>query len=397
MTTLDSTKDLSVTNLERMIHLIYQTIDDATLWDKFLADLCSVVGAKYLHLVAHDKSNGALSFSATTNMPPEGELDFLHKYQFIDPRVHHVLPKPELEWVRDHEIISEETMAVHPFYQEFMIPWGVKYLSVCKLVDNAQALVLFGAITSPEQGPLSQESMDFLSRLIPHIKRVCELSIQQFTYSTQALVGHTLVNKLRQPVILASLNGEVIHINESAEQLLKSTALISVKNGQLILPAKYSQPFFDDCVAMEYKLKGNEAAANPTEFKLLQLSEKNQNQTLYAFYSLMLPQRLSGAFGLRPLVMLFFYHPESAPQIDTSILTAAFGFTPAECRTAILLADGLTQKEIANRLGVKYDTIRKQLQAMYQKTATKQQSELIRLMLHLPSNFVQEPVNKLQP
>ena len=83
-------------------------------------------------------------------MPAQGELDFLHKYQFIDPRVPSLLLKSSLEWIHNHEFITEETMSTHPFYQEFMIPYGVKYLSACKLVNNDQALVMFGAITTPE-------------------------------------------------------------------------------------------------------------------------------------------------------------------------------------------------------------------------------------------------------
>ena len=269
-----------------------------------------------------------------------------------------------------------------------MIPYGVKYLSACKLVDNDQALVMFGAITTPEQGPLERESIDFLNNLLPHVSRVCRLTIQNFTYSTQALVGNTLINKLRQPVILITLDGEVVHINESAKHLLDSTKIISVKNAQLIMPIKYSKVFFDNCVAMEYEMRINETAHSSSAFKLLQITSNDDNNTLYAFYSMLIPQRVQGAFGLRPLIMLLFFHPKSAPKIDITILTAAFGLTPAECRTAKLLSDGLTQKEIAKTLGVKKDTVRKQLQNIYQKTTTNKESELIRLMLHLPSNFV---------
>ena len=83
------------------------------------------------------------------------------------------------------------------------------------------------------------------------------------------------------------------------------------------------------------------------------MQKPKQKESLYTFYSLLLPQCRMGAFGLRPLVMMFFYHPESAPQIDASILSAAFDLTPSECKTAILLAEGLSQKEITHALGKK--------------------------------------------
>jgi DNA-binding CsgD family transcriptional regulator len=263
-------------------------------------------------------------------------------------------------------------------------------------LDNNQAIIIFALLTSPSQGPLPKETLAFLDKLMPHVSRVCRLSIQNFIYSTQALVGHTLVNKLRQPVILASVTGEVVHVNEAAKDLLNATSLISVADNLLRLPAKYGATLFDDCAAMEYALKGSEASPEATKFKLLQIKSADETETLYTFYALLLPQRMMGAFGLRPLVMMFFYHPESAPQIDASILNAAFGLTPSECRIAMLVAEGLSQKDIAEKLSLKHDTVRKQLQIIYQKTSTSQQTELVRLMLNVPSNFVQKPPKQIE-
>jgi len=96
-----------------------------------------------------------------------------------------------------------------------------------------------------------------------------------------------------------------------------------------------------------------------------------------------------GSFGLRPVVMLLFYHPESAPVIDSSLLYAVFGLTPAESRVASLLAEGLSLKEIAVEQGTKHDTVRKQLRSIFQKTSTNRQPELVRLLLHLPRDLVQ--------
>jgi DNA-binding CsgD family transcriptional regulator len=97
-----------------------------------------------------------------------------------------------------------------------------------------------------------------------------------------------------------------------------------------------------------------------------------------------------GAFGLRPVVMLLFYHPESAPAIDASLLYAMFGLSPVECRIAIQLAEGLSLKEIAAAQGTQHDTVRKQLRSIFEKTSTNRQPELIRLMLHLPHATIQD-------
>ena len=57
--------------------------------------------------------------------------------------------------------------------------------------------------------------------------------------------------------------------------------------------------------------------------------------------------------------------------------------------TLMLLADGVPLKTIADLLGVQYDTVRKQLLSIYQKTATNRQPELVRLLMNLPASTLQ--------
>lgn len=386
--------NLSDESFNHLTEILYQSLEDEVGWEPFLHKLSEVMGIKVIHMIAQDKNNHAISFSEHANVSVESEFAYLHKYQFVELRLQHLVDKSPGHWVHDYETVGEAVMAEHPIYQEFLAPADVKYSSICKLVDDERAVVFFGVFTSPTQGPVSKECLEFLNKLLPHMCRVCRLSIQNFIYSTQALVGHTLVNKLRQPVILTSVHGEVMHVNESAKQMLNATDLISIKQGRLQMPPKYQQMYLSECASMEIAIKTATFDQTST-FKTLQICSSTGNKRLYAFYTMLPPQRLMRAYGLRPLVMLFFYHPESAPKVDASILTAAFGLTPAECRIAILLAEGFAQKEIAEKLSLKHDTVRKQLQVIYQKTSTNQQSELIRLMLHLPSNFVQSATKPL--
>ena len=50
----------------------------------------------------------------------------------------------------------------------------------------------------------------------------------------------------------------------------------------------------------------------------------------------------------------------------------------------------LSLKQIANAQGAQHDTVRKQLRAIYQKTSTNRQPELVRLLLHLPHTSVHD-------
>jgi DNA-binding CsgD family transcriptional regulator len=173
--------------------------------------------------------------------------------------------------------------------------------------------------------------------------------------------------------------------------------VVQVEGGKLRLPQPHLANLLDRCRDLEQSIKmagpsDTQAFVEASQFRSLRIADGND--AVYAFYTMLSPQREMGAFGLRPVVMLLFYHPESAPAIDASLLYAVFGLTPAESRIATLLAEGLSLKEIAAAQGTRHDTVRKQLRSIYQKTSTNRQPELIRLLLHLPQAAVQDlPAN----
>lgn len=390
--------DISEQSFEHLTSLVYETLEKNETWDVFYDAISRAVDVQIVHMLGIDKTHGALSYSGGVNMPPQGELNYIQNYHFLDPRSPIVIASKPMTWTHCHEVLDEAFVANDPFYQEFLIPEGLRYMSACKVVDDENAIVIFSTLRSPEKGPLRADAIAFLNRLMPHLARVCRLSVKNFIYSTQALVGHALVNKLRQPVLLTTVKGDVVHVNYATKNLLDSTKEIAIQNGKLVLPVDYAAMFLRECEALEAALKveGASSETNASQFKTLRIKisgqHASQDEYLYAFITMLVPQAMLGTFGLRPLVMVFFYHPDSAPVIDASLLIAAFGLSPAECRIATMLADGYALKEIAGALSVQHDTIRKHLQSIYQKTATNRQPELIRLLLNLPTNAIQSLV-----
>ena len=77
----------------------------------------------------------------------------------------------------------------------------------------------------------------------------------------------------------------------------------------------------------------------------------------------------------------FIVDPSQRQRPAQDILRILFGLTPAECRVALLLADGRSPREIAESVGVSFETVRSQIKSIFSKTNVKRQGELIRLLL----------------
>jgi DNA-binding CsgD family transcriptional regulator len=392
--------DLSEPSFQRLIDLIYDAVEHPQHWRRFYEELQPVLGVKSVHMLAIDKRNGTLSYSDGANLPVQGELAYMRHYRTIDPRLPVILQRAPGDWTHCHEILDESVVARHPIYQEFLIPYDRRYMSATKLVETPEATIVLATLSSATTGPLASEAVAFLDRLLPHLQRACRIGLQNFVYSSQALVGHMLVNKLRQPVILMTSDGHVMHSNEAAHELLQSTRLVAVEDGRLALPPFHLEQLLKGCAELEQAHKTAQAQADNgsaaphqplgSQFRSLRITGTRRSDALYAFYSLLVPGSVMGTFGLRPVVMLLFYHPTSAPVVDSGLLYAVFGLTPAECRIATMLAEGLSLKQIADAQGTQHDTVRKQLRSIYQKTSTNRQPELVRLLLHLPHNSVLE-------
>jgi DNA-binding CsgD family transcriptional regulator len=84
------------------------------------------------------------------------------------------------------------------------------------------------------------------------------------------------------------------------------------------------------------------------------------------------------AVGARAL--LTFLDLEVRTAANTEMLAALFDFTPAEARLAALAATGLSSRQAVRELQVTVSTARNQLKAVFAKTGTQRQSELVVLI-----------------
>ena len=108
-------------------------------------------------------------------------------------------------------------------------------------------------------------------------------------------------------------------------------------------------------------------------------------------YILVVPVRGLAVDGTAsPSAVVFANDPSKRIRPADEILHQLFKLTPAECRVALLLADGRSPREISQLIGVSTNTLKTHLSNIYSKTATSGQPALVRLLtklaLQLPQN-----------
>jgi DNA-binding CsgD family transcriptional regulator len=82
-------------------------------------------------------------------------------------------------------------------------------------------------------------------------------------------------------------------------------------------------------------------------------------------------------------VALIVTDPEQirVPRVET--IRSMLGLTSAEARLVHCLADGLTLKDSAERLGINLETARKRLKLVFQKTDIHRQADLVKVVTNV--------------
>ena len=89
----------------------------------------------------------------------------------------------------------------------------------------------------------------------------------------------------------------------------------------------------------------------------------------------------SAVFQENPSIIVCVTDPEAGVAQPQQQLCDLFGLTAAEARVALELVEGGSPREISEKLGVSFYTVRAHLVRIFDKTQTKRQSELVALIL----------------
>ena len=79
--------------------------------------------------------------------------------------------------------------------------------------------------------------------------------------------------------------------------------------------------------------------------------------------------------------IVFVKQPDDKPRLDLDRLANIFGLSPRQAALTGLLAQGATLADAAAALGIGFETARWHLRTTFDKTGTRRQVDLVRLVL----------------
>jgi DNA-binding CsgD family transcriptional regulator len=267
--------------------------------------------------------------------------------------------------VTDQDIVTPNEMERSRYYNELVAPYGLRWFAGVAIWAGP-ALWGLSIQRTPQEGPFEADDKRVLADLSRPLSEIASLSAAVGRISLSSATN--ALNAVRQPAIAIDRLGFVLDANPAAEALFDENIRISSRR-LVVGDAEAS-------ICLE-KLTDRlritpDTATLPCESIVVRRREKSPVVVR------VLP--VHGAartpfLGARVLLTLTAVEPKHGPK--ATLLTRAFGLTPAEARLASIIAEGLNPERAAEQLGISRVTARNQLKAIFEKTDMHRQSELV--------------------
>lgn len=394
--------DNSYEELRDLIYLIPSQKDG---WIFFAKRLVTLLNASYIHIQAIDFSSNVISYSNGVGPLPleiyaDAELNYLRYPIEADPRWGKFLDPDRVGWYQCHSHVTDDFVENSALYQQILLPIGLRYVATHELLWDEKICVFWSISTSESRGPLQQQDLLFLNQLLPHLKNVMQTRYHLFELSLNNIVGYNLINQLKQPIILLSLSGQVVHYNQTMHDFLTQNTDIKIQNHQLILPEAQDLLFAKILYQIEDAFRYRQNQLDLFKYKELQFIV-GENQHYKIMINFLVSEKEMSFFGIRPLVMLTFYISQEnkvpiqneSSHFQTSdyvlpkkYLKEYYHLTKREIDVCSLFVNGQKLEQIGQVLNLKLVSIRTYIKNIFGKTACNSQVELMKLLVNLSNN-----------
>lgn len=363
---------------DAVVQGLYEAAAGTVPWKVALAALDDAAGATSgSQLVVVDKTNGQVVRSEQPDhTSPDGVLEYMREYHRLDPHVPYIASRQVGEIIHTADAFPAAEYEDHPFYREFWRPFNVRSFVGTKLGEDTQRTAVIALMRSLDRPLYTSKEIEVASRYLRHLVAAVRITQYLRNIKTSGAVGYGLMEGSDRPMILLDDRRGIRASNTAARAMLDKGDFLFARNEMLHCRAADG----------EHKLAQAMAAARrpqvrPTGNRIaLRLTQCNGTRLLCSVWYLE-PEATMGVFGPEPAALLTIALPSLARIVDPVFLASMFDFTPAEVRIATSLMKGETLDQIATERLLSIETVRTHLKAIFGKTQTHRQAELIQCLL----------------
>ncbi|HSN19363.1 MAG TPA: helix-turn-helix transcriptional regulator [Usitatibacter sp.] len=289
------------------------------------------------------------------------------------------------------ELVTDQELENSLFYREFLKRQDAWHLCTGIVFDGQRPRMPITAMSlfkpRADRG-FRHADLELYRLTVNHLSRA--LGTMYMLRDAELRIAATLAALDRSPgaVVLFGRRGNVVFANRRAHEILKP------EDG-LFLRAEGGAPASDwlraasegDTARINAAVKSciASAAHEASHFGAAITIARSARRPLILQVSPLPANNEFSRDGGEACAIGFITDPENTSVLDHELLKSSFQLTVAECVLAQELLESRPLGSIAARLGLSENTVKTQLQSVFEKTGTHRQAELVKLLVTISS------------
>lgn len=358
-----------------LVEAIYSAATNAEAWLEVMNHFSSAIRADGCNLLFFDLESGDASFVNSTLDSPECIQLYAEQYTHEDlfRTIEH---QPIGQAYIGSELIGYRELTDSKIYQEFLEPrQRHHFIGAIFMMDGPWSGVL-SSFRGPKQQAFTHKEKLLVQPYIKHLNRAFIISNQLARQKSIVDATATQHDSLSMGVVMFNRQAKVVSLNAKAESIIGQNPLNIVDQRLQATDVRFNrqlQKLIHDSIHSRLD------SINP-EGGVLTLARKDQRALRLMITPFRSAEQMSDVFGVQVYCTVFLHAPDfiSRPSLET--FAKLYGLTTRQLEVCEGVVMGKNLHEIAEQLMVERDTVKQHLKLVYEKTRTKKQTELVRLI-----------------
>ncbi len=261
------------------------------------------------------------------------------------------------------------------FLKEFLIPMGWRY-GAAMLFWNEEGRFLgqLAAIRTETQGDFTENEMELLQELRHHVESVVErlLRLEQ-QLAAHVSLEHS-ITALPLPIVIANWDGKVGFSNPAGREALAAWKNTGSTLTRAFKPTVKLPPEISSACANLRNSWENATCVDDSERVVRRISVPHRSVPGFSAEIQLVESR--GGRSLQPSFSMHFQLPPAEKTDSARALASLSRLTSAEREVARRAAEGESNADISQRLGISLSTVRTHLRHVFEKLAIGNRARL---------------------
>lgn len=359
-----------------LVGSIYQCALDPARWGETLEDLGDRLGGAAFVMSVQARHAG-MKYLVTTRQAPEYGHIITENFATAEtnPLVAAMPGLAPGEPTPRASVCADDSYFRGNLWGEVFRPQGLAHRAITCVLRDAEHVVPMGILREPRKGDFSNADYSLLRAVMPHMQRAMLIALRVATLEDKAALGLDSLDRLPLGVIVTDARCRVRHLNWAARRLAEAGDGLLVRCGRLCAERQDDSDLLEAAIARATARRGGISTA-------VAIARRSGRRPL----ALLVAPGATDCPGARsePGALILVNDPERRASRLPRHLSEAFALSPAEAQLAAALLDGKSLEEVAALRGISQNTVKTQMKAIFAKTETSRQADLLRRLSAVP-------------